>query len=117
MLGMAKGIAPAAIHRLIPFGIGGYALNVLTGIVFFFGHPDQYFYNNAFRFKAAFMEIAGANILLFYGGDTFMQMKALPDDGEIPLRIKFIAATSLTMWVAVLICGRLLTFFRPPFFH
>jgi hypothetical protein len=24
---------------------------------------------------------------------------------------------SSSMWIAVLICGRLLTFFRPPFFH
>jgi hypothetical protein len=30
-------------------------------------------------------------------------------------RIKLIAATSLS--IGVLICGRLLTFFRPPFFH
>jgi hypothetical protein len=33
------------------------------------------------------------------------------------LRIKMIAGISLAMWVAVLVCGRLLTFFRPPFFH
>jgi hypothetical protein len=117
MLGLAKGIAPAAIHRLIPWGIGGYGVNVLTGIVFFTGHPDQYFYNNAFRFKALFMAVAGINILVFYGSGIFREMKALPGGADIPLRIKIIAATSLAMWVAVLICGRLLTFFRPPFFH
>jgi hypothetical protein len=33
------------------------------------------------------------------------------------LRIKLIAGTSLCAWVAVLVCGRLITFFRPPFFH
>src|SRR4051794_27949622 len=59
MLGLAKGIAPAAIHRLIPWGIGGYIVNILTGTVFFFGHPDQYFYNDAFRLKALFMAVAG----------------------------------------------------------
>ncbi len=55
LFGIAKGIAPRFIHRLIPWGVGGYVVNVLTGIVFFFGHPDQYFYNPAFRFKLAFM--------------------------------------------------------------
>src|SRR5882672_7476607 len=59
-LGMAKGIAPYAIHRLIRWGIAGYALNIITGIVFFFGYPEQYAYNDAFYFKAAFMGIAGS---------------------------------------------------------
>jgi hypothetical protein len=117
MLGIGKGIPPAAIHRLVPWGIGGFVLNVLTGIVFFTGHPDQYFYNNAFRFKALFMAVAGANILVFYAAGIFEEMKKLPPDGAIPVRIKLIAGTSLSMWVAVLVCGRLLTFFRPPFFH
>jgi hypothetical protein len=33
------------------------------------------------------------------------------------LQIKVIAGISLFAWVAVLICGRLITFNRPPFFH
>jgi hypothetical protein len=117
VLGMAKAIAPSAIHRLIPLGIAGYVVNVLTGIVFFFGFPEQYFYNNAFRFKAAFMTAAGLNILAFYGTSAFREMKTLGPGADAPLRTKIIAGTSLSMWLAVLVCGRLLTFFRPPFFH
>jgi hypothetical protein len=117
VLGMAKGITPRAIHRLIPWGIGGYAVNVLTGIVFFAGHPDQYFYNNAFRFKALFMALAGINILAFYGSSIFEDLKSLAPGEKTGLLVKLVAGTSLSMWIAVLICGRLLTFFRPPFFH
>jgi len=117
VLGLAKGIPLASIHRLIPWGIFGYILNVLTGIVFFTGHPDQYFYNNAFRLKALFMAVAGANILAFYGTNLFTEMKKLPDAAIPSLKIKIIAGTSLSMWFAILICGRFLTFFRPPFFH
>src|SRR3954470_9241861 len=51
VLGMAKAIPPSTLHRLIPLGIGGFIANLLTGIVFFFGFPDQYAYNNAFYFK------------------------------------------------------------------
>ena len=116
-LGLAKGIAPYAIHRLIRWGVAGYALNVVTGIIFFFGYPEQYAYNDAFYFKAAFMGIAGFNILAFYGTSAFRQLKVLGPNAEVPGRIKLIAATSLSMWIGVLICGRLLTFFRPPFFH
>ena len=42
-LGLAKGIPLRAIHRLIPWGIAGYIGNILLGIVFFSGHPEQYF--------------------------------------------------------------------------
>ena len=117
VLGFAKGIPFAAIHRLIPWGIGGYVVNVLTGTVFFFGHPDQYFYNDAFRFKALFMTVAGLNVLAFYGTAAFRELATLEAGAPAPLRAKIIAGTSLGMWVGVLICGRLLTFFRPPFFH
>jgi hypothetical protein len=117
VLGLAKGIPLRALHRLIPWGIGGYLVNILTGIVFFAGHPDQYFYNNAFRFKVLFMMVAAINVLAFYGTNAFAEMKTLAAAAEAPLRIKMIAGVSLAMWVAVLVCGRLLTFFRPPFFH
>ena len=117
LLGIAKGIAPGALHRLIRFGIAGYCLNLLLGIVFFFGHPDQYFYNNAFRTKVSFMAIAGINILAFYGTDAFAQVKKLPPGAAAPRRMQVIATVSLAMWIGVLVCGRLITFFRPPFFH
>lgn len=85
--------------------------------MFFSGHPDQYFYNNAGRLKALLMAIAGINILVFYGSTAFPEMKELSAGADAPLRIKVIAGTSLAMWLGVLICGRMLTWFRPPFFH
>jgi len=39
---------------------------------------------------------------------------------ELASTLRFIDSsvmTSLSMWIALLICGRLLTFFRPPSFH
>ena len=116
-LGVAKGIPLRAIHRLVPLGVAGYIGNFLLGIVFFSGHPEQYFYNDAFRLKLMFMAVAGANILAFYGTGAFAEAKALPADAPVPLRIKIIAGISLCAWVAVLVCGRMITFNRPPFFH
>ncbi|HLH96148.1 MAG TPA: hypothetical protein VKW08_13625 [Xanthobacteraceae bacterium] len=116
-LGLARGIALSAFHRLIPFGIAGYALNLALGIVFFFGHPDQYFYNNAFRLKMSLMAVAGINVALFYASSAFAKAKAVAPGADAPRRVKVIAGISLAMWVAILICGRLITFFRPPFFH
>jgi len=117
VLGVAKGIPLQAIHRLIPWGVAGFVGNILLGIVFFSVHPDQYFYNNAFRLKLMFIAIAGINMLAFYGTGAFHEAKVLRADAPVPLRTKIIAGTSLFAWVAVLVCGRMITFNRPPFFH
>src|SRR4051812_13227150 len=87
-LGVGKGIPLQAIHRLIPWGVAGFIGNFLLGIVFFSGHPEQYFYNNAFRLKLMFMAVAGLNILLFYFTHAFADLKTLPTDADVPLRVK-----------------------------
>jgi len=114
VLGMAKAIPPAAIHRLIPWAIAGFFINITTGILFFIGNPDQYAFNNAFHFKVAFLTLAGLNIVAFYT-TAFQEVKALPAGADAPLRSKVITAISLSSWVGVIICGRLLTWFRPVY--
>jgi hypothetical protein len=117
VLGLAKSIPPAALHKLIPFGVAGFVINLLTGIVFFSGFPEQYAYNPSFFFKGVFMAVAALNVAAFYLSDTFRQVKEVPAGADASWRAKLIAGTSLSAWVAVLVCGRLLTFFRPPYFH
>jgi hypothetical protein len=112
LLGLAKSIPVAALHRLIPFGIAGYLINAVTGSLFLFGYPDQYLYNRAFQFKIAFMTIAGINILFFYSS-AFREAKAIGPNEDASARLRIIAGVSFFAWVAVLTCGRLLTFYRP----
>lgn len=117
VLGLAKGIPPAAFHKLIPLGIAGFGVNLLTGIAFFSAFPEQYFYNPSFWWKGAFMATAGFNVGAFYLSRAFADVRAMGPDADAGARAKLIAGVSLTAWVGVLVCGRLLTFFRPPFFH
>ena len=117
VLGVGKAVPPATLHKLIPIGIAGFVLNLLTGIWFFFGFPEQYFYNPSFQLLLAFVAIAGLNVAVFYLTDAFREVKLMPGGADAPLRAKLIAGTSLSAWVAVLACGRLITFYRPPFFH
>jgi hypothetical protein len=115
VLGLAKSIPPAALHKLIPFGVAGFALNLATGILFFIGNPDQYAYNPAFHFKLAFMALAGANLVLFYSA-AYSEVRKVGVGGDAPLRAKVMTGVSLFAWLSVLLCGRLLTWFRPVFF-
>jgi hypothetical protein len=112
LMGMAKAIPVAAIHRLIPVGIVGYSTNLITGSLFLFGYPDQYLYNRAFQFKMFFMALAGLNILIFYSA-AFRKTKEVGPGENASVQIRLIAGFSLFLWLAVLTCGRLLTFYRP----
>ena len=112
LLGMAKRIPIAALHKLIPWGLFGFAINITTGSLFLLTEPDQYIYNPSFQFKVLFIMLAGANALTFYL--TSYGRATKPDaPAEAPRSAKLIAAISLSLWIGVIVCGRLLTFFRP----
>ena len=116
VLGVAKSVPPAALHRLIPWGLGGFAVNLLTGIAFFSGYPEQYAYNSAFHWKLVFLGVGALNALVFYSA-AFREVRTLGAGAQASLRARVITGVSLASWMGVLTCGRLLTFYRPPFFH
>jgi hypothetical protein len=63
------------------------------------------------------MVVAGINVAVFYGTGIFAEVRGLPAGADASPRVKAVTALSLAVWVVVLICGRMITFFRPPFFH
>jgi uncharacterized protein DUF6644 len=114
MLGVAKSVPLKALHRFVPIGICAYIANVCTGSLFFVSVPDQYLYNPSFQLKLACMAVAGVNVTVFYstiGG----RVKALGNDDAVPLMARVIAIISLASWTGVIIFGRLITYFRPPY--
>lgn len=114
LLGFARGVPIRALHRLIPVGIAGFALNLATGLCFVAGTPDQYLFNAAFRVKVALIAASGLNVLFFYGR-VFPRLQRLPPGEPSPLPARIAGAVSLSAWIGVMSAGRLLTFFRPPF--
>lgn len=112
LLGMAKRIPIAALHKLIPFGVLGYLINLVSGSFFLMAEPDQYVYNPAFHFKMLFMGLAGCNMVAFYLVSSRRTMGADAGAG-VPRAARFAAAASIVLWVSVIVCGRLLTFYRP----
>lgn len=114
LLGFAKQIPLIALHRLIPWGILGFGINILTGISFFVTEPDQYMYNPSFQIKMLFMMAAGINVMLFYLF-MFRHVKNRGPGEDAPLAARIMGGASLAFWIGVMTCGRLLTFFRPPY--
>jgi hypothetical protein len=114
MLGLARGVPMIALHRLIPWGVAGYALNVATGLLFLVSAPDQYLYNPAFQIKLALMAIAGLNVLIFYRF-VFAHVRLTDPEADPPRSARIAAAVSLACWVGVITGGRLITYYRPPY--
>ena len=114
LIGFARRVPIAALHRLIPIGIAGFLVNATTGALFVAGYPDQYIFNNAFRVKVVFIALAGLNVLFFYSR-VFRGLRYLGPGEQAPLPARVIGGISLGAWVGVMTAGRLLTFFRPPF--
>ena len=113
LLGMAKRVPIAAFHRLVPFAVLGFAINIASGSLFLMTEPDQYLYNPAFHFKMMFIALAGLNVLVFYV-TMFRRVSALGAGAAAPHVAKVSGAVSLIFWLAVIICGRMITFYRPP---
>ena len=114
MMGLASGISMSALHRLVPWGVAGYVLNVMTGVMFVTSAPDQCLFNPAFQTKLALMGIAGINVLFFYRF-VFGPVKRAGAGASAPRAAKVAAAVSLSCWIGVIVCGRLITYYRPPY--
>ena len=112
LLGMARRIPIRALHRLVPWGLLGYGITVVSGVPFLMTEPDQYIYNPAFHFKMFFMAAAGFNATAFYL-TSYRRTTAPGAPAEAPRSAKIIAALSLFLWISVIVAGRLLTFHRP----
>lgn len=113
MMGLFRGVSMAALHRLIPFGVAGFVINVLTGALFFINAPEQYFWNPAFRLKVLAMTIAGVNVIVFYS-TVAKAVKSAGAHDLPPVPARIMAGISLLAWTSVVIFGRVITGFRPP---
>jgi hypothetical protein len=112
MLGMAKGMSFAALYQLLPVGMLGFALNLVTGMTFFIAAPEQYTKNPMFYWKILFVILGAINILYFMLLDEPWGVK---EGDDAPVTAKFAAASALVVWVGVLFFGHMLPFLGNAF--
>lgn len=112
MLGFMKQVSYPTLHRLLPWAILGFAINVLTGMIFFIGNAGQYTHSVPFGWKMAFVLVAGANALYF---TMFDEVWDLQPDQDAPMMAKFAAGSAVVLWVAIMWCGSMLPFLGTSF--
>ncbi len=112
MLGVMKNVSFPAVHRLLPWGILGFGINVLTGLLFFIGTPEQYEGSVVFQWKIALVLIAGVNALYF---TSFDEAWTLAPGDDAPMTAKVAAGSAVVLWAGVMWCGNMLPFIGNSF--
>ncbi len=113
MLGFIKGIPFPVLHRLLPWGVLGFSVNVVTGMLFFIGAPPNFYVSNGlFFWKLGLILVAGANALYF----TVFEQAWNLDAGEMPpVTARVVAASGILLWSGVIFCGQMLPFIGHSF--
>jgi hypothetical protein len=114
LLGFVRRLPVKAVHSLIPWGIAGFLINMVTGVLFFVGAPEQYITNVAWWYKIGFLVVAGLNVLYFETTQTGRAM-AIGAGEDTPRTLKVIGAVSIVSWFMVLYWGRMLPFIGTAF--
>ncbi len=112
ILGFMKNASFIDVHRLLPWGIWGFVINGVTGMMFFAGAAGQYIENPAFHLKVLFMLLAGANVLYL---TLFDEVWSLGPGADAPMSAKLVAASQVCLWVGVIYFGRMLPYIGNSF--
>ena len=111
ILGVMRQVAFADVHRWLPWGMLGFGVNLITGMLFVIGQPGQYSGSAPFHWKLVFLMIAGANFLYL----TVFKKAWAPGGLDFSPADKAMAVVSLVAWVGVLYAGRMLPFLGNAF--
>jgi hypothetical protein len=116
ILGVMKQVPFIDVHRLLPWGMLGFGVVFITGMLFFIGQPGQYLNSPPFYWKVVFLMVAGANYLyltVFEKGHRGAPGAAVA--WSAGLGDKIMAVVSMFAWLAILYCGRMLPFIGHAF--
>ena len=112
LLGAIPIVPVSAVYQMLPIGMLGFAVNLVTGMLFFVGIPSQYNGNPVFYWKIVFVLLGGLNVMYFMVVDDAWRTASGRQVGAGP---KVAAASAIFIWVAVLYCGHMLPFIGNAF--
>lgn len=114
LIGFFRQIPVSAARELMPFALFGFGLNLVTGVLFFVGHPEQYVHDMAWWLKVGSLALAGLNAAVFEAA-VGARTVTVGAGEETPAAAKAIGVVSIVAWFGVLFWGRMLPFIGNAF--
>jgi len=111
MIGLvSRDSAITAISReTLPFTWVAFLVAAITGSILFVSKATSYMVNPWFLAKMCLIALAGLNMMLFHFL-TWKSVKNWDTAPVIPFSVKLAGGLSLTLWLIILFCGRMIGF-------
>jgi hypothetical protein len=95
-------------RRLLPWTVLGFVLMAVSGALLVYAIPVRSYQNLFFRFKMILMLLAGINVLIFHS--RYPGIPKWDNDAKPPFPVRFAGATSLLLWVGIVVSGRMIAY-------
>ena len=114
LLGFASTQRPFAelSRKVLPFTWAAFVLAVIAGSLLFISRATEYFVNTVFWVKMSLIALAGINMMIF----EFITARGVQGwnlNPRPPAPARLAGGLSITFWVLVVVCGRLIGFTLP----
>jgi hypothetical protein len=121
LLGAFKSVPIKALRELLPWGVFGFVLVSVSGLMFATGiyanitmPPGPVILGDRWlQIKLLFYFLAGLNLVLYYTSGMARAVENMGAGEDAPALAKTFAGTSLVFWLAVLYFGRLIPWDLP----
>jgi uncharacterized membrane protein len=112
ILGFAKQLPIAPLHKFVPWALAGLGINVTTGMMVLIGMPVYYTFDAVLWLKLLALMLLGLNAAAFYLTDAFSSVEHVKAGEDATISAKVLAATSMCLWFAVIMLGRYIQSFQ-----
>jgi hypothetical protein len=104
-----KSAITAISRETLPFTWGAFGIAAITGLLMFVSKASSYMVNPWFLAKMCLIAVAGLNMMLFHFF-TWKTVKDWDNAVVIPRAVRLAGAMSITFWLIILFCGRMIGF-------
>jgi hypothetical protein len=95
-LGLRQAPVSSVVGQVLPWTLWGFAFMAITGSLLAWSEPLRLYPSVFFRWKLAFLAIAGLNALFFHRAAASLT----------PVRARLAAIVSIVCWIGVIAAGR-----------
>lgn len=108
IMGLWRKLPLKAMHNaLTPFAVAGLLVFASSGAALFAADAKELVRNPVFLAKMVIVALAVTNALAFR---KFAKRALDNGSGDLPLNFRISSATSLSLWSAAIICGRMIAY-------